>query len=74
MARDSGGNHSLHAGNPVVTLTTIASAWANGTMADLSAEITNSLDRNDRGPMLARLRLFAEIGRASCRERVYSSV
>ena len=59
MARDSGGNHSLPAGNPVVTLTTIASAWANGTMADLSAEITNSLDRNDRGPMLARLRLFA---------------
>ena len=58
MARDTGGSYSLPDGNPVVTLTVIASAWANTTMADIGAELTNSLDRNDRGPMLARLRLF----------------
>lgn len=62
MARDSGGNYSLPASNPVVTLTPIASSWANGTLSDISAELTNSLDRNDRGAMLARLRLFSGNG------------
>lgn len=58
MARDGSGAYSLPAGNPVVTLTTIESAWANGTLVDLSAEITNSLDRNGRGAMLAQLKAF----------------
>ena len=57
MARDSSGNYSLPSSNPVVTLTTIASGWANGTMADLASEITSSLDRNGRGAMLAPLKL-----------------
>lgn len=60
MTRSASGVYSLPAGiNPVVTLTKIASAWANNTLADLAAEMTNSLDRNGRGSMLASLKLFA---------------
>lgn len=59
MARNASGTHSLPAGNPVVAGTTISSTWANNTLSDISAEITNSLDRNGRGGMLAALRLFA---------------
>lgn len=58
MSRDSSGNYTLPAGNPVVTNTTITSAWANNTCNDIGAEITNSLDRNGRGGMLAALRLI----------------
>lgn len=59
MARDSSGTYSLPAGiNPVVTLTTITSNWWNTTGADIGAEITNSLDRQGRGAMLASLQLF----------------
>ena len=52
MARDSSGNYTLPAGNPVATGTIISTSWANPTMGDLAAEITNSLDRNGRGGML----------------------
>lgn len=55
--RNSGGTYSLPAGNPVVTGTTITSSWANGTLSDLATEITNSLDRQGRGSMLAPLKL-----------------
>lgn len=58
MSRDSSGNYTLPAGNPVVTNTTITSAWANNTCNDIGAEITNSLDRNGRGGMLAALRII----------------
>lgn len=58
MSRDSNGTFSLGVGNPVVTLTTIASAWANGTFTDVAQEITNSLDRNGRGAMLAQFKAF----------------
>lgn len=54
MPRDSSGNYTLPAGNPVVTGTPIASdGWANPTLSDVAAELTNSLDRNGRGGMLA---------------------
>lgn len=56
MARDSGGNYTLAAGNPVVTGTTIESAWANGTMSDLATAMTDSLSRTGLGGMLAPLR------------------
>lgn len=59
MARDSSGNHTLPAGNPVVNATTIDPAWGNDTMNDLSTEITASLDRSGRGGMLAGLKSFA---------------
>lgn len=55
--RNSTGQYSLPAGNPVVSGTTISSSWANNTLADLSVEMTNSLDRQGRGGMLAPLKL-----------------
>lgn len=59
MARDSSGNYTLPSSNPVVTLTTIASSWANQTLADLASEVTNSLDRQGRGAMLAPLKVYS---------------
>jgi len=59
MPRDSSGNYTLPAGNPVVTGTVITSSWANPTMSDLAAEMTNSLSRNGQGGMLAPLK-FAD--------------
>lgn len=56
MARDSSGNYVLPSSNPVVTLTTIASGWANGTMVDIASALTESLDRQGRGAMLAPLK------------------
>jgi hypothetical protein len=53
MPRDSNGNYTLPAGNPVVTGTVIATAWANPTLGDVANEMTNSLDRQGRGGMLA---------------------
>jgi hypothetical protein len=57
MARNSSGTHSLPAGtNPVVTGTQITPTWANGTMTDISAELTDSLSRSGKGGMTAPLR------------------
>lgn len=56
MARNSSGTHSLVAGNPVVTGTTIDSSWANTTLDDVSDEITDSLSRSGKGGMTAPLR------------------
>jgi hypothetical protein len=57
MPRNSSGTYSLPAGNPVVPNTLIESNWANPTMADLGAAVTDSLDRYGRGGMLAQLKL-----------------
>lgn len=56
-ARNAAGTYSLPTGNPVVAHTTATSTWANTTMSDLANEVTNSLDRNGRGCMLAPLPL-----------------
>ena len=40
-------------GNPVVSLDFITSAWANTTLSDLAQGVTDSLDRQGRGAMLA---------------------
>jgi len=53
--RGSSGTYSLPTGNPVTTHNVITSTWANSTLADISAELTNSLDRNGRGGMRAPL-------------------
>lgn len=58
-SRNSGGTYSLPAGNPVVSGTTITSTWANTTLNDIKTELTNSLDRQGRGGMLAPLQLVA---------------
>jgi len=57
--RNSVGTYTLPSGNPVVSGTTISSTWANNTLGDLATEMTNSLDRQGRGAMLAPLRLQA---------------
>lgn len=57
MARNASGVYSLP-DPPVVSGTTIESADENTTRDDIAAEITNSLDRNGRGAMVAPLRLF----------------
>lgn len=58
MARNASGTYSLPgAVNPVVTNTQITITWANTTLSDLASEMTNSLDRQGRGAMLAALKL-----------------
>jgi hypothetical protein len=57
MPRNSSGNYTLPSGNPVVPNTIIETTWANPTMADLGAALTDSLDRYGRGGMLAQLKL-----------------
>jgi len=46
MSRNGSGTYSLPAGNPVVTGTTISSTVHNATLADLAAEMTNSLAKD----------------------------
>jgi len=58
-SRNAAGTFSLFTpGNPVVTATTISSAWANNTLNDLATEMTDSLSRSGKGAMLASLQLF----------------
>lgn len=57
MPRNSSGVYSLPAGNPVVANTLIQVSWANPTMSDIGAALTESLDRYGRGGMLAQLKL-----------------
>lgn len=57
MSRNSAGTYSLPAGNPVIVDTIVDAAWWNNTSADMALELTGSLDRNGRGPMLAPLAL-----------------
>jgi len=57
MPRNSSGVYTLPASNPVAANTIIATSWANPTMSDIGTELTNSLDRNGRGGMLAPFRI-----------------
>ena len=59
MPRDSAGNYSLVAGNPVQSGEIVSSTWANNTLNDVSTALSDSLDRNGRGGMLAPFR-FAD--------------
>lgn len=59
MSRDANGTYSLPGGNPVITGTTISSSWANTTLSDVAAALTDSLSRSGLGGMTASLRLFA---------------
>lgn len=57
MSRDSSGNYTLPgATNPVVSGTNITILWGNGTANDIAQALTDSLDRNGQGGMLAPLR------------------
>src|ERR1700742_4112943 len=57
MPRNRNGTYARPAGQPVVTGTTIDATVFNNLTADLAAEITDSLDRSGKGPMLAPLEL-----------------
>ena len=52
MPRDNNGNYKLPPGNPVAPETIIRTDWANPTMNDLAAAITDSLSRTGAGGML----------------------
>lgn len=53
MPRNGAGVFSLVMGNPVVTHTTIATAWANPTLSDIASALTDSLSRSGLGGMTA---------------------
>ena len=57
MSRNGSGTYSLPAGNPVVTGTTISSTWANTTMTDLAAALTDSVAADGQTPMTGNLDL-----------------
>lgn len=57
MPRDSNGNYTLPAGNPVVTATPVSSTWANNTLNDVATALTGSLSRSGDGSMLGPLEL-----------------
>lgn len=57
MSRNGSGTYSLPAGNPVVTGTTISSSWANNTMSDLAAAMTDSVAADGQTPMTGNLDL-----------------
>lgn len=56
MPRNASGVYTLPSGNPVTAGTTIDATWANNTLSDIANELTNSLDRNGNGGMLAAFR------------------
>lgn len=58
-ARNSSGTYSLPSGNPVVSHTSISTAWANTTLADIGTELTNSIDRGGRGSPTAQISFYA---------------
>src|SRR5262245_54506882 len=51
MARDSSGNYTLPVGNPVAAGDVIEADWANTTMLDVAAALTDSLSRSGKGGM-----------------------
>jgi hypothetical protein len=57
MSRNGSGVYSLPAGNPVVTQTTISSAWANNTLSDIAATLTDSVAADGQTPMTGNLDL-----------------
>ena len=57
MSRNGSGVYSLPPLNPVVTGTTISSAWANNTMNDIAATLTDSVAADGQTPMTGALNL-----------------
>jgi len=53
MPRNGAGVYILPPSNPVVPGTIIATTWANPTLSDIAQALTDSLDRNGLGGMLA---------------------
>ena len=57
MSRNGSGVYTLPAGNPVVSGTVIATSWANNTMNDLAAAMTDSVAADGQTPMTGSLNL-----------------
>ena len=57
MPRNSTGKYFLPSGNPVASGETISADWANDTLSDIAAAVTDSLDRNGLGGMKAPMKL-----------------
>ena len=57
MSRNGSGVYNLPAGNPVVSGTTIASAWANNTMNDIASALTGSLAADGQTPATGNLNM-----------------
>jgi hypothetical protein len=57
MSRNGSGIYTLPAGNPVVTGTTISSTWANNTLNDIAATLTDSVAADGQTPMTGDLDL-----------------
>jgi len=57
MSRNGSGTYNLPAGNPVVTATTITSAWANTTLSDIASALTGSLAADGQTPATGNLNM-----------------
>ena len=57
MSRNGSGLYTLPAGNPVVTGTTISSAWANTTMQNIADGLTQSVAADGQTPMSGNLKM-----------------
>ncbi len=57
MSRNGSGTYTLPAGNPVVSGTVIATSWANNTMNDLAAAMTDSVAADGQTPMTGPLNM-----------------
>jgi len=57
MSRNGSGVFTLVSGNPVVTGTTISSTWANNTLNDIAATLTDSVAADGQTPMTGDLDL-----------------
>ena len=57
MSRNGSGVYSLPPSNPVITGTTISSTWANNTMNDIAAALTDSVAADGQTPMTGNLDL-----------------
>ena len=55
MSRDASGNFTLASGNPVQGGTVIEPEWANPTLEDIAAGLTDSLSRSGDGAALANI-------------------
>jgi hypothetical protein len=51
MSRNGSGTYNLPSGNPVVTGTTITSAWANTTLNDIASALTGSVAADGQTPV-----------------------
>ncbi len=57
MSRNGSGTYTLPAGNPVVTGTNITSSWANTTLSDIAASLTQSVAADGQTPMTGALNM-----------------